>query len=623
MPNGYCGKILRVNLSDGKISTESPEERFYRMYGGGRGFISHTLLRELRPGIDPLGPDNKVIFATGVLTGNPVPGTGRHSVGAKSPLTGGYGDGEAGGFWGTELKRAGFDAVIIEGAAKKPVYLWIHDGECEIKDGAHLWGRLTLEAQKAIQSEVGQSGVHVAQIGPAGEKRVRYACVVHDLRHFAGRCGIGAVMGSKNLKAVVVKGSESVKPFDSEAAKGLARWLAENQDRYLAGFKKLGTWANVESLSSLGGLPTRNFREGVFEDADKIGATVFSEKFLTGRESCYACPVRCKPKVEIGEPYHVSADYGGPEYETIASLGSNCGVNSPEMVSVANQICNAYGLDTISAGVCVAFAMECFEKGIIGPKETGGIDLRFGNAQAMVEMTEKIGKREGFGDVLAEGVMRASRQIGRGAEALAMHVKGQEVPLHEPRLKQGLGIGLAVSPTGADHHHNIHDTLLETESKAFKDLKALGILETIPSIELSPRKTRMFMYVLFCRSLGNSLGLCTFVPWDCAQIEDILTAATGWSASIFEIVKMTERAMVLARLFNLREGFKGADDTIPSRFNEEFVSGPLKGVSVKPEVFDQALKLYYGMMGWKEDGTPSEAKLYELGLDWACGLLAQ
>ena len=386
MVYGYNGEILRVDLSRGTISVDRPSADFYRQYVGGRGFISYFLLRELGAGTDALSPENKLIFANGPVTGVPIAGSGRNSVGAKSPLTNGYGDAEVGGYWGAELKHAGYDAIIVEGKSEDPVYLWIKDGKAEIKDAKHLWGKTTGECQKLIQEELGDEHIRVAQIGLAGEKLVRYACIINDLSHAAGRTGMGAVMGSKNLKAVAVRGHSKVALSEPGVVSSLAKWFRENFKliKRTAGLSKDGTAGLLLGLNVAGGLPTRNFQQGVFEGADKISGDAMKAGILVGQRGCYSCIVRCKPEVASGEPYNVDPAYGGPEYETLASLGSCCGIDNLEAIAKGNEICNADGLDTISTGASIAFAMECFGRGILTEKDTGGLKLNFGNAPAMV-----------------------------------------------------------------------------------------------------------------------------------------------------------------------------------------------------------------------------------------------
>ncbi|MEM2905217.1 MAG: aldehyde ferredoxin oxidoreductase family protein [Candidatus Bathyarchaeia archaeon] len=623
MPYGYMGKVLRVDLSDGRTVVEKPEENFYRRYFGGRALIAYYLLKELKPGIDPLGPENVLVFAAGVATGIPISGSGRNSVGAKSPLTGGYGDGEVGGFWGAELKRAGFDAVIVKGRAPRPVYLSVTDGDVEVRDAGHLWGKETAESQRAIREELRDEAVRVAQIGPGGERLVRYACVINDVNRAAGRCGIGAVMGSKNLKAVAVRGHKPVPVKSPEGLKRLSHWLLANRELY-RGLHENGTAGGLMALDAAGGLPTKNFTLGSFKGAEAISGQKMRETILVKRDTCYACAVACKRVVKVGPPYDVDPVYGGPEYETSAAFGSNCMVDDLNAVAEANQMCAANSVDTISAGTTIAFAMECFEKGILTTKDTDGIELSFGNAEAMLQVLRLIIERRGIGDLLAEGVRRAAERLGGEAASVAMHVKGQEIPLHEPRLKHGLGLGYAVSPTGADHVHNLHDTAWSQETKLLKDSRMLGILEPLPAQRLDARKTRLFTYFTLWRHFMNCAVLCIFPPWTYSQVAEVVNAATGWETSVWELLKVGERAVNLTRAFNVREGFTPEDDDIPERFFHAFTEGPLSGVPYTREDFLEAKRLYYQMMGWdRETGVPTAAKLHELDIGWVAEELAQ
>ncbi len=623
MPNGYNGKILRVDLSSGKIATEEFPENFYRQYFGGEGFIGYFLLKELSPGVDPLGPDNKLIFAAGPLTGVPVGGCGRHSVGGKSPLTGAFGEAEAGGYWGAELKMAGFDAIIIEGKAEKPVYLFIRDGEAQLRDARHLWGKKALECQDAIREELGDSLIKVALIGPAGENLVRFACVMNDLDAAAGRTGMGAVMGSKNLKAVACRGHQHVSLADPQAVKDIASWVRDNTPITNKGMRDFGTARMVTILDDVGGLPTRNFQLGSFEGADKISGQTLKDTILVKRRACFACPVQCKREVKVDEPYTVDPRYGGPEYETLAALGSDCGITDLKAIAKGNELANAYGLDTISCGATIAFAMECFENGLLTSKDTGGIDLRFGNASAMLQLVEQIALRQSFGNVLAEGVARAAKKIGPAAEEFAMHIKGQELPMHEPRLKQGMGVGYSISPTGADHCHNIHDTVYTDMTPSLKMLEGIGILEPMPADDLSPAKVRLLKYYSEFIHLLNCSVCCYFVMslslvgFD--RLTQLVRSVTGWDTTFFELLKVGERAVNLARVFNIREGFTAQDDNMPQRFFTPHGSGPLK-VALDPEAFQKAKETYYDMSGWP-NGVPSPGKLGELGIEWALPLM--
>jgi aldehyde:ferredoxin oxidoreductase len=615
MPFGYTGKILRVNLSTGHISVEEKNERFYRTYMGGWGIIAYYLLKELPRDVEPLRPDNLLIFASGVVTGAAVGGSGRSAVGGKSPLTGGFGAAEVGGWWGAELVMAGFDAIVVAGKAERPVYLWIKDGQAELRPAEHLWGMLTARAQATLHEELGDHYVRVAQVGPAGERLSPIAAVMHDINRAAARTGLGAVMGSKLLKAVAVRGTSKVPVADRQALLDIARWYAKRYpDTWAKNLHDIGTAGGVLQ-QLIGGLPTHNFQQGTFDEWEQITGQRMRDTILKERDSCFACPVRCKRVVEVQEgPYPVDPMYGGPEYETIGAFGSSCGVSDLAAIARANQLCNAYGLDAISCGITLAWAMECFERGLLTAGDTGGVELRFGDAAAMVHMVELMGQREGFGRLLGEGAYRAAQVIGRGTEAYAMHVKGQMIPLHEPRVKYGLGIGYAVSPTGADHMHNLHDVDFATEA-GLAGVRPFGILEPLKFDDLGPAKMRLAAAVVPWQTLYNVLGFCMFVggTFDNLKVAEMVRAITGWDTSLYELFKAGERAYTMARAFNTREGFTAADDRLPHRFFEPLPSGK----ALPREEFDCARITFYQMMGWDEEtAAPAAWKLHELGVGW-------
>jgi len=616
---GYSGKILHLNLKDGSIRIEEPDEIFYRRYLGGEGIVAYTLLKEVAPGIDPLGPDNVLVFAAGMLTGAPIGGSGRQSVGAKSPLTGGFGESEAGGFWGAELKQAGFDAIIIRGASEKPVYLWINQGSVELRDASALMGKTTADVQELIRDELGDKRIRVAQVGPAGERLVRYACVIFDVNRAAGRTGMGAVMGSKNLKAIAVRGAQRVALAHPELVRESAKWLSTNLERLVGRRKALGTAGCLLPQQYTNSLPSYNFQAGEFADAEKISGERMAETILVDRDNCYACPIYCKRVVEVDNEIKVDRAYGGPEFETIGSFGSMCGVSNLEAISKANELCNAYGLDTISTGVTISFAMECFEKGILTSADTGGIELRFGNASASLEMIQQIKDRTGLGKLLGEGSYRAAQVIGKGSEEFVMHVKGQEIPQQEPRAHHGLGLGYAVSPTGADHVHNLYDQeYTEANSPKMRNVAAFGILEPLPYDTLSPAKVKLFRYEVDWQHMINCIGLCLFLPYEYDRVVDILHGVTGWDLTIWELVYAGERALNLARMFNARQGLGMDKDTLPRRFSNPLKSAtvPLEGIS--PQELQQGIETYYAMMGWDPvTGAPTRSKLQELDIEWA------
>jgi len=626
MPKGYNGKILRVDLTSGEIKREEPSEVIYRTYLGGGGLASYFLLKELPPGVDPLGPENILVFAATVITGVPVSGMVRYSVAAKSPLTGAYGEAEAGGFFGPELKFAGFDAVIIKGKALKPSYLWIHNGQAEVRSAAGIWGLETGPAQEKIRQELGDPRIRVAQAGPAGEKLVRFACVINELKHTNGRTGLGAVMGSKNLRAIAARGTEKLEYHDPEKLKELAKLQADLISQWGPNkvMRKLGTPNLVMALNTQGILPTKNFRTGVFEGAQNISGERMVETILKSEEGCYACSVRCKRAVEVAEgPYATSREYGGPEYETLSSLGSLLGIDNLAAISKGNELCNRYGLDTISAGVAIGLAMECFENGLLTKADTAGIEFRFGNAEAMVQGIEWIAQRnQGLGNLLAEGVKIAAAKIGQGAEKFALHIKGQELPMHDPRGKTGQGLSFALSPTGADHIEAPHDTPFANPGPMLGRIAPLGLLEAVPARDLGPQKVRNYVYLHFVWSLFNSLGICNFTAGPVWALPlnkwpELVKAVTGWETSLWELLKVGERTVTMARVFNLREGFGRKDDTLPDRLFAPLEGGPLQGKGIDRNEFADALTMYYEAMGWDpQDGVPTRGKLAELNLSW-------
>jgi len=600
MPNGYNGKILRVDLKSESVSVEEPHQNLYCRYLGGGTLALYYLLKELKPNTDPLGPENILVLAGSVISGTPAAGLSRFSVAAKSPLTNAFGEAEAGGWWIPELKFAGYDAIVIKGKASRPVYLWIHDGEAEIRDARPLWGKFSKETQEEIRKELGDERIRIASIGPAGEKLVKVACILNELKHANGRTGLGAVMGSKNLKAVAVRGKKKMEVADEQSVKRLTKLLKDTYEEPYFSIGNLGTARTTVMLSEQGILPAFNFREGSFEGAEAISGETMSKTILVRRGTCYGCFVRCKREVQVTDPYSVDPVYGGPEYETVAAFGSMCGIDDLKAISWANQLCNAYGLDTISTGSLISFAMECYENGILKKDDTAGMDLRFGNVEAMIRMVEMIGRR---------------------ADRFSMHVKGMPLPFHEPRGKAGVGLGYAVSPTGPDHMEYPHDPFWATEA-GITLLRPLGILEPVDVFDLGPKKVRIFIYLQQYTDLLNSLGICIFTakpfgPRTFSEIVDYVKAVTGWETSLFDLLKVGERHANMARIFNLREGLTSKDDTLPDRLFNPMEGGTLKGKKIDKEQFSKAIETYYQMMGWDpETGIPKKEKLAELDLDW-------
>ncbi len=631
MLKGTTGKILRVDLTRKTITTEQIDEAFYRLYPGGKALAAYYLLRELPKGIDALSPDNILILANGLLTGAPFSTATRFTAIAKSPLSRGFGESEAAGYWGPELKMAGWEAIIIKGRAESPVYLWVHNDQAEICDARDLWGQDPELVQNKIRETHNDKLIRVLQIGIAGENLVRYASLTNDLRHFNGRNGMGAVMGSKNLRAVAVRGhskyvdlAHNPQPI-AELGRTLAKRVKEHPQSW--DLQDKGTPGLVDGLNAAGILPTRNFHQGAFENVDKIKWAEYESKLLTARKSCYACAVRCKREVKVDDRYQVSDAYGGPEYETLDSFGPNCGIDDLQAIAKANELCNRYGLDSISCGSTIAFAMECFEHDLIGLKDTGGIALRFGNASAMVKLVELIAKRQGIGDLLAEGTQRAAELIGGDAKFFAMHVKGQELPMHDPRGKVGVGIGYAINDAGADHLVSIHDPMISNpESVGFKGAAVLGI-EATPSREISSRKARNFFIIENWNSMEKVTGLCFFgpAPRSFIQVDEVVNAiraATGWQVTLQDVLKIGERAANMARAFNIREGFTRADDKLPERLFQPLENGALQGVAISKPDFEQMLDELYRLKDWDaQTGSPSRAKLRELEIEWVADLI--
>ncbi|HHV79899.1 MAG TPA: aldehyde ferredoxin oxidoreductase family protein [Firmicutes bacterium] len=619
---GYTGKILLVDLSSGTIASETHDDVFYRTYLGGKGLVGYYLLREVPPRVDPLGPKNVLVFATGVLAGTNMPGFSRVVIGAKSPLTDGYGESEVGGSWGAELKRAGFDAIVIKGASSKPVYLEIVDGSARLVDASELWGLSTSDAEAEIARRVPKKPA-VMSIGPAGERLVKFACIMQGDRNAAGRGGLGAVMGSKKLKAIAVSGSTKVKVKNPDGLSKVTSWFAQNflKNAPSVALHEGGTAGLIPGLQAASMLPTKNFSRGRFDGWE--GLAKLGQKWLyeTKGRGCWACPIRCKRTFEVkdGSVKTINGMAACPEYETVASFGSNLCIDDPLTVLKANVYCNEMGLDTISAGVTIAFAMECVEKGLIDDGDLRRLEVKFGNASCVLPLLELITDRKGIGDLLAEGSMRAASRIGMGAEVFAMHVKGQELPMHDPRGKTGVGMGYALADYGADHMTAAHDPLFaKAGSYGLQTCAPLGLLEPVDPLSLNADKVRLYLYLEMWWDALKCLGACFFcvVPrglLPVPMVVEAVAAGTGWDVSLWEIMKAGERAGCMARAFNTREGYGAERDQIPARLFES--NGNYPGIS--KERFDAAIRQYYKMRGWDPvSGAPSRAKLDELGLYW-------
>jgi aldehyde:ferredoxin oxidoreductase len=500
------------------------------------------------------------------------------------------------------------------------VYLWIKDGKAELKDASKFWGMEVKETNEAIQKDCGDDRARIVCVGPAGENMVRFACVMSGLYDAFGRGGSGAVMGSKKLKAIAVRGSTRPNVVDPDRIKELSKWCTDT--KLYAGLAEagtMGTGAGIKGWVDIGNVPVRNFNDELIDNPEEADASRYRVKM----DACFGCPVRCKKVLEVKEgPYKVNPEYGGPEYESIAALGPNCGIVDIRAISAANERCNATGMDTISTGMTIAFAMECVENGLITADDVGDIDLSFGNEDAVVKMVDTIAKREGIGDLLAEGTMRAATRIGRGAEEYAIHVKGLELPMHEPRVQYGLAVGYMVAPQGADHQCNLQDFTLSSPGWNVDMFKAMSLENpasedgTYQMNEISFTKMRAMKYSQLGRLMHDIIGLCEFLPFNYQQMADMMQAITGVPTTISGQFRIAERVMTLFRLINLREGLTVEDDVLPERFYHA-KSGPTPDQIVNKGLdratMDWMRRYYYTLMGWdSETGIPLPETLEDM-----------
>jgi aldehyde:ferredoxin oxidoreductase len=627
---GFNGKILRVDLSKKKITVDSLTESDVKKYLGGRGLAIKVLFDELKPGIDPLGPENKLVYACGASSATGFPLNSRWIVAAKSPLTGIYGEATCGGTFAVQLRKAGYDAIVVEGASKSPVYINITNDNAEIRDASQLWGKMTLETEIAIAQDLGlkerrEDSPAVVCIGPSGEKLVKIASVMHTAHRAAGRAGLGAVMGSKKLKAIAVRGTKKLQFADPNKLKEFTKQVVTEctTNKNLVWFSDYGQAGFVDVFQENGMLPTKNFQNGTFDQFQAISGKTMAETILKKKQSCLQCPIGCKREVEITEgPYApVNPDYGGPEYENVAALGSLLLIGDLKAVSKENQLCNAYGVDTISTGVIIAWLMECYERGIISKKDIDGIEATWGNADAALKLIEKIATRDGVGNLLAEGIKRAAKKIGRGSERYTMEIKGLEVPMHEPRAKKGLGLSYATSVRGACHMQSFHDTDYEGDNAA----PEIGFTKGLNRHDTSRDKVDMVKRSQDWVAVTNSLLLCTAPAWvgynytRPSFLVETLNAITGMNFTVDDLMIVGERINNLCRCFNVREGNTRKDDYLPRRFMEDpLPDGPSKGQRIPKEELENMLDNYYELRGWDtKTGIPKQEKLKELGLEEA------
>ena len=604
---GYMGKLLRVNLSEGRITEEELDAELTKSYVGGNGLGIRMFYNEVSPKVEALSPDNKLFLLTGPVTGTAFPSAGRFQAIFKSPLTGLLTDSSCGGFWGAELKRAGFDGVILEGKADKPVYLWINDGKVEIRDAADLWGIDALEVQKVIRDKLGDQRVRVVAIGPAGEKCVPMASLMTDDARAAGRGGGGAVMGAKNVKAVAVRGHKRVEVASPAEYEELCKKISDST--FSEGWVKYGTASSIDGWWDKGDVPVRNFKIGMWEPALKLGGARMHDTILVRGNACWACRNACGREVKLdSERYKYEGP--GPEYETLGMLGTNLMIDDLEVVTIANDICNRYGIDTISAGGAIGFAMEAFEKGLLTTKDTGGLELTWGNGQAVLKAVELMGKSEGFGAFLNQGTRAMSRSLGEASKPFATEVKGLEAPAHDPRALFAMGVCYATSPRGACH---MHAPTMIYEHGGEAPEPSWGLTGSYPA-QSETDKGLLAKVVQDKGHVVSSLVSCYFIgmfvpPADLAKA---LELATGVAYSADSLKLLAERAYAIQRAFNIRSvGISAADDYLPARLVEPFAEGAAK--DVVPNI-KTMLEDYYQVRGWTKDGKPSPDSLEKLGL---------
>jgi aldehyde:ferredoxin oxidoreductase len=602
--NGYGGQILRVNLNEKKIKKEPLDPKLARDYLGGRGFGIYFLYTEVPKGADPLGPENKLIASSGPLSGTLVPGAGKMDFTCKSPLTGGYASSSVGGHITAELKYAGYDSIILEGASDSPLYLFIEDEKVELRDASDLWGKGSLTVERELKRRLGED-FQIATIGPGGENLVKYACITHDFGRQAGRGGVGAVMGSKLLKAIAVRGTKSIPVADPKALLEVSRkmYAACKSSGAFEVWWKYGTSGVNAWSNEVGSFPTMNFRSGRLEGYESLSGEVMREKIVVTDKACFGCPSPCG-KWSHSRKYNIRIE--GPEYETTALIGGNCALTDIEDIAYANWLCDELGIDTISTGNCIGFAMECFERGIITTEETDGLNLRWGDAEVVFTLIEKIAKREGIGDVLAEGVRYASQVWGKGSEEFAMHVKGMEISGYESRWAPAMMLSYCLCDVGG-HHNRAWAITYDLE---------------VGRDKITPDKASKVIELQAIRPLiGDCFGACR-LQWvelglDLGFYAPILKAITGLERSWEDLLKISERIWNLTRIYWVREveGFGRKFDYPPPRWMEEpLPSGPGKGKFIPKEDIDKLLDWYYEQRGWDENGIPTKGKLEEMGL---------
>lgn len=610
LPACYCGTILYVDLTYGRATEQLLDPRVARKLVGGKGLCAAILHKEMSPGINPLDEKNILIFCTGPLTGTIAPSQ-KGVVASKSPLTGTFCDSYFGGHFVQELKYAGYDAVVIRGKAEKLSYLWIDNDRVEIRDASHLKGFTTARTNIAIKRELDGGEVKIACIGPAGEKLVRFTSIECDIQRQAGRGGLGAVMGSKNLKAIAIRGTNSVKVANPHEFFNIARQMHKiliESEAVQASWSRYGTSGSVDFANTQGFYPTRNFRDGHIEEGERLSGVSQSKLLWIKKESCFSCPIKCSSLSFIRKGPYRGTVVSGVEYETTGLLGANCGITDPEVVVYANHLCDEFGLDTISTGNVIGFFMELFEKQILTSEDFQGLNPKFGNCEAMLGLIKRIAYREEIGNLMAEGVKRASEKIGGRALDFAIHIKGLETPAWPPRGAPGMGLALATADRGGCHERG---WTIGYEVEGIPGPS--GAVERL-SLE---GKAEIVKWEQDCLAAVDTLIGCDFSRTGLMpeHYGELLSAATGWDIGADEFMKIGERVWNLTRLFNVREGFTRKDDDIPRRFKEEpLPSGPAKGHMIRSNDLNKLLDDYYRLRNWDSNGAPTKEKLVELEL---------
>jgi aldehyde:ferredoxin oxidoreductase len=623
-------QILDIDLGSRQTSVQELPAEELLSYLGGRGIAAKMLYEQVPAGTDPLGPDNILIFSPGALAGTSAPSSGRSSVTCKGPATGLYLKVNAGGHLGAELRYAGFDYVVIRGVAATPVYVWISDGKVEIRDARHLWGLGTREADRLIKAELGDNDIQTGLIGPAGENKVLFSCIIFSLFSSASRGGVGAVMGSKNLKGIAARGTGGLKVTEGQAFFDLAAKLREElaRDPDMVFSYRWGTAGSVLGAIELGELSSNNFRVMGIEGAEQLsGQYLEDEGYLTGRESCFACSTACHRYVNTKEHRYGMVRDSGPELETVCSLGAQCGIVETEAVLRANQLCNDYGMDTISAGHVMAWAMECLEKGLFDSEQMDGLDLQFGNIESQLELLRRVAFREGpLADLLADGTKRAAEKVGADSWKWAIQAKGLEQSGIDTRMAKGYALAFAVNPRGPDHL--MTEPIAETgySEEARKLIGRITGDEKHADASLLEKRAEIIRWHEDCYAATDALGYCAFnstaayviTPENMAQL---LSLALGEPIREEELMLAGRRIVTLERCFNVREGARRKDDVLPYRMmNEPVPGGPHAGMVTNKETLDRLLGEYYQMHGWDvETGIPNPETLEALGLQDLCG----